>query len=132
MMNTLRTLSVVLAATLTGACTMIPEYQRPAAPVPATFPYAAPTESPAALPPADAIAWRDYFADARLREVIALALVNNRDLRVAALNIEKARAQYRILRADLFPAIGATASQTVQRLPGELTRSGEAETSRQY
>ncbi|MHB1062871.1 MAG: TolC family protein, partial [Thiobacillus sp.] len=132
MMNTLRTLSVVLAATLTGACTMIPEYQRPAAPVPATFPYAAPTESPAALPPADAIAWRDYFADARLREVIALALVNNRDLRVAALNIEKARAQYRIQRADLFPAIGATASQTVQRLPGELTRSGEAETSRQY
>ena len=132
MMNTLRTLSVVLAATLTGACTMIPDYQRPAAPVPTTFPNAAPSESPATVPPADAIAWRDYFADARLREVIALALDNNRDLRVAALNIEKARAQYRIQRADLFPAIGATASQTVQRLPGELTSSGEAETSRQY
>ncbi|MDZ7595530.1 MAG: AdeC/AdeK/OprM family multidrug efflux complex outer membrane factor [Thiobacillus sp.] len=131
-MSTLRTLSVVLAATLTGACTMIPDYQRPAAPVPTTFPNAASIESPAEVPPADAIAWRDYFADARLREVIALALANNRDLRVAALNIEKARAQYGIQRADLFPAIGATASQTVQRLPGDLTSSGQPETSRQY
>ena len=132
MMSKLRTLSIVLAATLTGACTMIPDYQRPAAPVPTTFPNAAPTGSPAAVPPADAIAWRDYFADARLREVIALTLANNRDLRVAALNIEKARAQYRIQRADLFPAIGATASQTVQRLPGDLASSRESGTSRQY
>lgn len=127
-----RTLSIVLAATLTSACTLIPDYQRPAAPVPTAFPNAAPTQSPAGVPPADAIAWRDYFADARLREVIAQALANNRDLRVAALNIEKARAQYRIQRADLYPAVGATASQTAQRLPGDLTRSGEAETSRQY
>lgn len=131
-MSKLRTLSVVLAATLTSACTLIPDYQRPAAPVPTVFPNAASTEAPVVVPPADAIAWRDYFADARLREVIALALANNRDLRVAALNIEKARAQYRIQRADLFPAIGATASQTAQRLPDDLTRSGEAETSRQY
>jgi multidrug efflux system outer membrane protein len=64
--------------------------------------------------------------------VIALALANNRDLRVAALNIEKARAQYRIRRVDLFPAVGATASHTVQRLPGDLSSSGEAEINRQY
>ena len=131
-----RTLSVALAATLASACTMIPHYQRPAAPVPADFPAAALPGAAAAQPPdaasADAIAWRDYFADARLREVIALALANNRDLRVAALNIEKARAQYRIRRADLFPAIGATASHTVQRLPGDLSSSGEAEINRQY
>jgi multidrug efflux system outer membrane protein len=126
-----RTLSVVLAATLASACTMIPHYQRPAAPVPADFPAAAPADT-AEVAPADAIAWRDYFADARLREVIALALANNRDLRVAALNIEKARAQYGIRRADLFPAVGATASQSVQRLPGDLSNSGEAEINRQY
>ena len=131
-----RTLSVALAATLASACTMIPHYQRPAAPVPADFPAAALPGAAAAQPPdaasADAIAWRDYFADARLREVIALALANNRDLRVAALNIEKARAQYRIRRVDLFPAVGATASHTVQRLPGDLSSSGEAEINRQY
>ncbi|KVW94251.1 AdeC/AdeK/OprM family multidrug efflux complex outer membrane factor [Thiobacillus denitrificans] len=131
-MSKLRTLTIVLAATLTSACTLIPDYQRPVAPVPATFPNATPAEAPALVSLADAIAWRGYFADERLREVIALALTNNRDLRVAALNIEKARAQYGIQRADLFPAIGATGSQTAQRLPGDLTRSGEAETTRQY
>lgn len=127
-----RTLTVALAAALASACTMIPDYQRPAAPVPTAFPDAAPAGTPAVAPPADAIAWRNYFADARLREVIALALANNRDLRIAALNIERARAQYRIQRADLFPAVGATASQTAQRLPGDLTRSGESDVSHVY
>jgi len=126
----LRTLTVALAAVLASACSLIPDYQRPAAPVPASFPGAA--QAAAATPTADAIAWRDYFADARLREVIALALANNRDLRTAALNIEKARAQYRIQRADLFPAIGASGSQNAQRLPGDLTSSGEADVTRQY
>ena len=130
MMFPLRTLTVALAAALASACSLIPDYQRPAAPVPASFPDAA--QAAAATPAADAIAWRDYFADARLREVIALALANNRDLRVAALNIEKARAQYRIQRADLFPAIGASGSQNAQRLPGDLNSSGEADVTRQY
>ncbi len=125
----LRTLTVVLAATLASACTMIPDYQRPAAPVPATFPNAPQT---VAATSADAIAWRDYFAAAQLREVIALALANNRDLRVAALNIEQARAQYRIQRADLFPTIGATGGQTAQRLPRDLSGSGHADVFRQY
>ena len=130
MMFPLRTLTVALAAALASACSLIPDYQRPAAPVPASFPGAA--QAAAATPTADAIAWRDYFADARLREVIALALANNRDLRTAALNIEKARAQYRIQRADLFPAIGASGSQNAQRLPGDLNSSGEADVTRQY
>ena len=129
-MSPLRTLSIVLAASLTGACTLMPDYQRPAAPVPTAFPQAA--SAPAEATPADAIAWRDYFADAQLREVIALALASNRDLRIAALNIEKARAQYGIQRADLFPAVGASGGQTAQRLPGDLTASGNAEINRQY
>ena len=129
-MTPLRTLTLALAAALASGCTLIPSYERPAAPVAAGFPNAAPAA--AAATPADAIAWRDYFADARLREVIALALANNRDLRVAALNIEKARAQYRIQRADLFPAVGASGGQNAQRLPGDLTSSGEAEVNRSY
>jgi multidrug efflux system outer membrane protein len=166
----LRTLAVALAAVLAGGCTMIPDYQRPAAPVPESFPVvtlpvtaetapadaeaappdpaaaaptdaaeatpaivpeAAPADAPAATP-ADAIAWRDYFADARLREVIALALANNRDLRAAALNIEQARALYRIRRADLFPSVDAVGGQNAQRLPGDLTSSGEADVVRVY
>ena len=126
----LRTLTVVLAASLAGGCTMIPSYERPAAPVAASFPNAA--QAGAESTPADAIAWRDYFADARLREVIALALANNRDLRVAALNIEKARAQYRIQRADLFPAVGASGGMNAQRLPADLSPSGDAGVNRSY
>ncbi|AYH44807.1 AdeC/AdeK/OprM family multidrug efflux complex outer membrane factor [Azoarcus sp. DN11] len=126
-MTALRTLAVAMAATLLGACSLIPAYERPAAPVPAAFP-----DAPATAGAPDAPAWRDYFADGRLRELVELALANNRDLRVAALNIERARAQYGIQRADLFPSISANAGQTAQRLPAELSRTGRAGTTRQY
>jgi multidrug efflux system outer membrane protein len=128
-MPRLRTLSLAFAAALATGCSMIPDDQRPAAPVPDAFPGAVQTR---AATPADAIAWQDYFADDRLRQLIALALANNRDLRVAALNIEQARALYRIQRADLFPAIGAVAGETAQRVPGDLSTSGDATISRQY
>ncbi|NMF88280.1 AdeC/AdeK/OprM family multidrug efflux complex outer membrane factor [Aromatoleum petrolei] len=127
-MTRLRTLVVAMAATLAGACSLIPAYERPAAPVPAAFPDAPAT----AASVSEAPAWRDYFADARLRELVELALANNRDLRIAALNIERARAQYGIQRADLFPSITANGGQTAQRLPADLSRSGEAGTTRQY
>lgn len=128
----MRSLVVALSAATLGACSMIPAYERPAAPVPASFPQAAPSEASAAAQQAEAVAWRDYFADARLREVIALALQNNRDLRVAALNIERARAQYGIQRADLFPTITASGGQSAQRVPGDLNSSGASTVSRQY
>ncbi|MDI3513699.1 MAG: outer membrane protein multidrug efflux system [Rhodocyclaceae bacterium] len=128
----LRALTVTLAATLLGACSMIPVFERPAAPVPASFPQAAPTEASAVAPLADTIAWRDYFADERLREVIALALDNNRDLRVAALNIERARAQYGIQRADLFPSIAVSGGQSAQRVPADLSSTQQADINRQY
>lgn len=128
----LRGLVVALAASALGACSMIPVFERPAAPVPAAFPQAAPTEASAVAPLADTIAWRDYFADERLRNVIALALDNNRDLRVAALNIERARAQYGIQRADLFPSIAVSGGQSAQRVPGDLSASQQADISRQY
>jgi multidrug efflux system outer membrane protein len=119
------TLLVLLIATLSGGCSLIPQYFRPAAPVPEQFSAAPAIEGAAA----DSVAWRDHFTDPRLREVIALALANNRDLRIAALNIEKARAQYGIQRADLYPAIGADAGQTAQRLPDG---SGGGSVSRLY
>ncbi|MGB7480676.1 MAG: efflux transporter outer membrane subunit, partial [Burkholderiaceae bacterium] len=56
--------------------------------------------------------WRDFFRDPKLTELIARALVNNRDLRVAVANVERARAQYRIVRADRLPAVGASAVMT--------------------
>ena len=104
-------LPAMAAVLLVSGCSMIPAYERPAAPVAAAYP-----GYPGAIGPADpanalatqsdsTLAWQTFFADARLQGLIELALVNNRDLRVSMLNIEQARAQYQIRRADQFPTI---------------------------
>ena len=114
-------LLAVSAAVLLGGCSMIPTYERPAAPVAATFPGQTATE-PAGQAAAD-IDWRDFFSDPRLKQLIELALQNNRDLRVAVLNIEQARAQYQIKRADQLPNVGLTLSETRQN-PSSTGGSG--------
>ena len=97
-------------AALVSACSFAPKYERPAAPVASEFPYPA----AAAGTPAAALPWQQFFPDERLRQLVAIALANNRDLRVAILNIEQARAQYDIRRADIFPTVGAQ----LTRVPG--------------
>ena len=103
-------LVMALTAMLMGGCSMIPAYQRPAAPVAASWPGAA-TAVEGTTAAAD-VPWQTFFGDSRLRELITLALAHNRDLRVAVLNIEQARAQFRIRRADQFPTVGAAAART--------------------
>ncbi len=127
----LKILVVAAALATTSACSLIPEYLRPQAPVPETFPNADQSAASTA-PQLDDIPWQDYFADRQLREVIELTLNNNRDLRVSALNIEKARALYRVQRADLYPRVAITGTETAQRLPGDLTSGGDATTTHQY
>ena len=105
--------ATALAAAVLGGCSMIPAYQRPPAPVAANFPGNA--TAPARDAAAAAIAWETFFSDAPLRTLITQALANNRDLRVAALNIEQTRAQYQIRRADEFPTLNAAA--TGSRVP---------------
>jgi len=113
---------LALAMVLTGCMSLAPKYERPAAPVATGFPVpptpdgAAPV-SAATAEAASSISWQRFFADPRLQQLIALALENNRDLRVAILNIEQARASYRIQRADLLPTIGVGASGNVQPGP---------------
>jgi NodT family efflux transporter outer membrane factor (OMF) lipoprotein len=82
---------------------MMPRYERPEAPVPAEWPDAAASQGPAAAQ----LDWPAFFPDARLRGLIATALRNNRDLRIAVLNIEQARSQYDIRSADRLPSVGA-------------------------
>jgi NodT family efflux transporter outer membrane factor (OMF) lipoprotein len=95
-------LASVSIAALAG-CSMIPTYHRPEAPVPGNWLYDSATQGT----PAAALNWQDFFAQQQLRDLIATALRNNRDLRVAVLNIEQARAQYDIRNADRYPSIGA-------------------------
>jgi outer membrane protein, multidrug efflux system len=114
------TLSAVAAAALLAGCSLIPTYERPAAPVPTTFP-----NDPAqpAGPAAATVPWQDYFADPRLQGLIRTALANNRDLRVSVLNIEQARAQFQIQRSALFPAVGVSASGS-RSSPNQLQAFG--------
>ena len=92
-MNRLRTSSLLLALPLLlASCTMAPKYERPPMPVADSFPggTAAPAPDAAPPPPARDVPWQEYFTDPKLKSVIDLALANNRDLRVATLNVEKA------------------------------------------
>jgi multidrug efflux system outer membrane protein len=93
----------VLACVFVTACSFAPAYERPALPVASGF------DAAGGGAPAADLGWRDVFGDARLQAVIGLALRNNRDLRVAALEVELTRAQYRIQRAELLPEVGAIA-----------------------
>ena len=110
-------LTTLAAALLLGGCmSFIPAYERPAAPVPAAYaPELTPAGAAGAAAAAD-IEWQSYFTDVRLRRLIEISLANNRDLRVAVLNIEQARAAYQIRRADELPTVGA--GFTAQRQPG--------------
>lgn len=107
---TLRRGALTVAALVLTGCSFIPTYERPAPPVPVLFP-----GQPATAVSAEAeVPWQQFVADARLRELIALSLVNNRDLRLATLNMEQVRAQYQIRRADQFPTLNLAASGSRQ------------------
>jgi multidrug efflux system outer membrane protein len=101
---------LALALALSGCVNLAPKYERPAAPVAASFPTiggkVASGNPVAQQAPVD-IAWQQFFTDARLKQLIGMALANNRDLRIAIANIEQVRAQYQITRSQRFPAINA-------------------------
>jgi outer membrane protein, multidrug efflux system len=113
-------LLLATAALLLAGCTMIPKYNRPDAPVPETWPegpaYGG-TRGEATAPLAGDLGWRDFFTDPRLQKIIETALENNRDLKAAALNVERARAMYRIARSELLPKINANASGSREEVP---------------
>jgi multidrug efflux system outer membrane protein len=122
-------LATGLAATLAlaGCASMAPPYAPPPLPVAAQYP----ETDPAGAHAAD-IAWQAYFADARLQALIAQALAGNRDIRIAALRVEEARAAYGIQRAEQFPTIALGASGSRARVPGDLSVTGRPMTSAQY
>jgi multidrug efflux system outer membrane protein len=112
------------------ACTLEPRYRAPALPVPDQWPLPATTrERPVVNVAVRDIGWRDFFVDTRLEQLIDLALANNRDLRVAVLNIGRARAEYRIQRAVLLPSIDAQGSFTRGKLPASSTYGVRTSTS---
>jgi len=116
-------------AVLFAGCTLMPQYERPAAPVSEAWP-----DNQSAtnrVNPAE-IHWRDFFDDPQLQALIGLSLTNNRDLRIAALRVEQSRAQYRIQRSALFPLIDAGAAGVRQHTPRTVSITGQDFTTTTY
>lgn len=130
-------IAIILAMTLTatGCVDLAPNYERPMSPVSGNW-YPGITTPKGGdanlIKLANNIGWREFFIDEKLQEVIKLALENNRDLRIAALNVEMAQAQYRIQRADALPNINATGQGTGQKTPQDLRTPLSSEVSHQY
>src|SRR5580765_6722406 len=106
--------AIVMGTMTLSACTLEPEYVRPDAPV------MMPEANFVPGIPAEDLGWRAFFPDPQLQQLIVLALANNRDLRVAALNVESAQARYRIQRADLLPTIAASTTEQSERIPASV------------
>jgi outer membrane protein, multidrug efflux system len=119
---------------LAAGCSLQPTYERPAAPTAGSYPSGAAYkpaqgEQAGTTLPAGDIGWRDFLLDARLQRLVEIALANNRDLRVAMLNVEQVRAQYRIQRAALFPQVGAFADASRVHTPAGIAANGAASTT---
>lgn len=124
----LRISALVLAAALAG-CSMAPVYERPASPVSEHWGNATSGPGPSA---AATLGWQSFVTDEALRKLVELALENNRDLRQSLLNIEAARAQYQITRADRLPTLDAQGTGTRQRVPGDLNTTGTSGVQSSY
>src|SRR3984893_14898805 len=130
--------ALVAVAALIAGCSLQPVYERPAAPVAETYPTGDAYKSStggwgnAALPAAVDIGWRDFLTDPRLQRLVEIALANNLDLRVAALNVAQTQAQYRIQRSALFPQIGAFADGSSTRTPASLSSTNHAPVTHDY
>lgn len=127
--------NLVLTAACLGlpACSLIPEYERPIAPIQTQWPvgsaYAVTADAPTRLAQPG---WKEFFRDPALQQLISLALGNNRDLREAALNVEAYRALHRIQRSERFPTIDAGANGNRQRVPADLSTTSDTQIQSQY
>jgi outer membrane protein, multidrug efflux system len=134
----MKRLALTVVTVLITGCSLQPVYERPAATVSATFPVGDAYKSPAGsgtLPAVD-IGWRDFLTDPRLQRLVEIALANNQDLRVAALNMAQTQAQYWIQRAAIFPQVGgfvnSSTSPTSSRVPASLSSTGQAIVTHDY
>ncbi len=118
-----------------SSCSLAPKYTQPAAPIPQQLPQGdayQQSQTASAAVNITELSWNDFFADEQLQTIISMALENNRDLRLAALNVERARAMYGIQKAELFPAINAAGGGGKQYRSADLISPGDPRTVEQY
>src|SRR3989338_8089850 len=129
MVRTTSKFTLVAVAAAIGGCSLMPSYERPAAPVPAAWPDSVQLKAGQVLMPSD---WQKYFPDPRLQALIAAALESNRDLRIATARIAEARAQYGLQKADRLPSINLAGSRTASLTPASASLTGSELQSQRY
>ncbi len=127
------TVSALVLVLLGGGCSLAPQYKRPPAPVPDHWPRGAAYKNGGALPrDVQSLTWQSFFTDPRLQQVMETALENNRDLRLAALNVERVRGMYGIQRTELYPVVDFSASANRQGRSRDLIAPSDTRTIEQY
>jgi outer membrane protein, multidrug efflux system len=119
-----RLLTMVALAFAMSSCSLVPEYFRPAAPVPEAYPGQPSDESVTEAPP---LTWQSYFADADLQKLIEVGLAHNRDLKTAVLRMDEAKATYGVQKADRLPAIQGNLNYDRSRTVFSSSQAFEAE-----
>ena len=122
-----RLFPLIAVLVITCGCPRPVQYSRPALPVPDAWPEKSASPAAPAAPAVD-VKWQEFFTDQRLQSVIELALANNRDLRIATLNVERVQALYQIQRAQLYPTISASVSAEGYRVPRTVSGAADNET----
>lgn len=118
-----------------SSCSLAPKYIQPRAPIPAQWPQGAAYNNGSAVNQTmivPELSLQEFFTDKKLQKIIKIALDNNRDLRLATLNVERVRALYNIQQAELFPLVNAVGYGNKQRIPADLSATGESMTMEQY
>ena len=131
MHKSFRLLPLVTVLALSGCMSLAPDYERPEAPVAQVWPQDEASRNAELL--VNGLAqWSDFFTDARLHQLISLGLENNRSLRSAVFNVERARALYNVSRSELLPSVAAVADETAKRTPESVSTTGRQVTSHTY
>jgi len=133
-MQKMRKIFIMILFLMLTSCTMIPEYKRPNPPIPKEWPKGDAYQELKidSLPTAKSLKWNEFLTDEKLQRLIEIAFKNNRDLKLAALNVEKARAYYGIQRAELLPSFNLIGSGQRQRIPETLSNNNKPEMTSQY
>lgn len=110
-MRKLKLITLSVTFVLTGCLSLAPEYQQPDSPVPQQF---SRSQNKLVTMPVNYqdSGWRTFFVDPQVKSLIGEALLNNRDLRMATLKVQEARAQYGVTDADRYPQLDSAASTT--------------------
>jgi multidrug efflux system outer membrane protein len=122
----IKLISVSVASLLVSACNMAPDLELRALPVAQNY------DIQGTSGDINTLNWQLFFSNTQLQQLIALTLENNKEIKTAAINVQKVRAMYQIEDSALYPSIDLNASGTRQRLPADLSGTGQASISENY